>query len=680
MVTVVANNPVKKDAALFSEANASVPGASVQSGGSLSPEAPAAGILPCLQKFLNRIRQFPKPYENKGIWVDMLLILAVGTLILLLQYEGWRSWELINLDMLPYYSGARDFLAGGPILEKGELSSYNAYNPPGTVYWMIPGMLLTSDARLQTLAGTTLLFFGAVFFLYLAVREVSPRAVAIATALVFVVSHHGLIGLWPVGHPFYITAALYFLLVWIKRRSAGALGAALAVLVFGLYVDLAILPFLFVLPVLWFFFRPPVRWKPLLLAGVFGLFVWFPYLRYESGRGFSDLASLLLLRPVGVVGEKTSSTDIYCYTAMPGENDEFNDVYLPFIGGPEIEQRVVYPLPGWKNAGAYRICRTLLNIDRNFDTDLFALGANWMWNAVMWWIFAIGWSALGWAVLALWRPIRKLVDFGRSHSWVPPALAGAGAIVFYLVLNPDLVSMFAADKALDRNMTLAVEQMRAFVPWIWSAAFLGWFLSVRTTDSKEDHAVLFAAFSLPWLILVILAEPGKPERFWFMWPLQVWIMVIALRWAAQKFRRANWIHAILAVSLGAALLPIPLYSQRISEAGASGYSGSDSDQWRVVEYLAGKAAPGEKRSLHVEYWLADSGSARDAEHPGCRIEDWFNYLLESGFNVHNLASANGGLAPGGAWEVVDRNLPLPAALEGLTPEAVIGHYAVFKIS
>ena len=318
MITAMAHNPVKKNTPPFSEPNAVVPGV-----GPRESRAGPRGKAPRLQKFLNRIRQFPNPDGKKGIWIDLLLILTVGTLILLLKYEGWRSWELVNLDMLPYYSGAHDFLTSGAIPEKGELSSYNAYNPPGTVYLMIPGMLLTSDPRLQTLAGTALLFFGAVFFLYLAVREISPRAMAISTALVFEVSDLGLMGLWPVGHPFYITASLYFLLVWIKRRSAGALGAALAVLAFGLYVDLAILPFLFVLPVLWFFFRPPVGWKPLFLAGVFALFVWFPYLRYESGRGFSDLASLLLLRPIGVVGEKTSSTGIYCYTAMPGENDEF---------------------------------------------------------------------------------------------------------------------------------------------------------------------------------------------------------------------------------------------------------------------------------------------------------------------------------------------------------------------
>src|SRR4030042_563317 len=118
MITAMAHSPVKNTAASFSESDASAPAG--RSRGNPPPEAPDAGKTTLLQNILNRIRQFPEPSGKKGIWADVLLILAVGTWILLLQYEGWRSWELINLDMLPYYSGARDFLAGGPISENGE--------------------------------------------------------------------------------------------------------------------------------------------------------------------------------------------------------------------------------------------------------------------------------------------------------------------------------------------------------------------------------------------------------------------------------------------------------------------------------------------------------------------------------------------------------------------------------
>ena len=40
--------------------------------------------------------------------------------------------------------------------------------------------------------------------------------------------------------------------------------------------------------------------------------------------------------------------------------------------GRRSKQRVVYPLAGWKNQAAYTVCRLMLNVDRNFDTDLFS--------------------------------------------------------------------------------------------------------------------------------------------------------------------------------------------------------------------------------------------------------------------------------------------------------------------
>jgi hypothetical protein len=622
----------------------------------------------------------PAPANSKaGMWIDLALILTVGTLVLLLHYQGWRSQEMANLDMLPYFSGTRDFLKTGKIPERGEISSYGSFNPPGTFFLMIPGMVLTSDPRLQDLAGTALLLYGTLVFLYLAARELGGRAVALSAAILFGASRLGFIGLWPVGHPIFIIAPLYFLILWVKKRASWRLGAALAILAFGLYVDLAIIPFLFVLPVLWLVYRPPVGWKSLLASVLFSLLVWFPYLRFEAERGFVDLASILLLRPVDSIEENSASDPIYCYSAMPGENDEPNDIYLPYIGGPEIEQRVIYPLAGWKNQAAYRICRTLLNIDRNFDTDLFALGANRLLNTVLWWIFMAGWLALAWTVVRSWRGIRQIVELGRRKAWIPLALAAAGALIFYWLLNPDLVANFAADKSLDRNVSLAVEQARGFVPWLWLAVCLGWFLSTRVPERKPDHAILFIAFTLPWLVLVIMGEPGRPERFWFMWPLQVWVTVQGLRWAAERFRRANFAHAILAAALAAVLLPVPFYAERISDAQTNGYSGRDNDQWKVIEFLAGKAGSGAERSLWVGYWMVDSHSLVDPGCPVCRNKDWFDYILESNFNVTNLASISAEPPEGGSWVVVDRNMGLPDSVGGLEPETIVGHYSVYWI-
>jgi hypothetical protein len=615
---------------------------------------------------------------NPTIWIDLLIVLAAGTITLLLHFQGWKSRELVNLDMLPYYSGARNFLSTGKIVEKGELSSYNSYNPPGTWYLMIPGMLLTPDPRLQEIAGTALMLYATLIFFYLAAREAAGRAVALGAAVVFGLSRLGFIGLWPVGHPLFIVAPLYFLLLWIKRRAAWAFGAVVAILAYGLYVDLAIIPFLFVLPVLWLIYRPPLRWKSLLAAAVFGLLVWFPYLKYESGRGFTDLASLLLLRPIDTVWEKNPAPPVYCYAARPGENDEPNDLYLPYVGGPEIQKRVVYPEAGWKNEVAYDSCRVLLNVDRNFDTDLFLLGPSQIFNSALWWIFMAGWMTLGWVAVRAWQPARRVIDaIAERRKWIPLVLGAAGAVAVYLMVSPPILAHFAADQSVSRNISLAVVQFREFAPWIWLAVCLGLFLSVYVPDRNPDNAILFIAFSLPWVLLVILGEPGKPERFWYMWPVQVLGMVLFLRWLTGRLPRAGLIYALLVAILGVALFPFPFASERISAGWAHGYAGQDNDQWRVAEYLAAEAKSAGSDSLQVEYWLADTPSTMGTSG-GERLSDWFDYLLLSPFGVHNLEGTPAATA-GNTWEVVDLPMGVPDSLKGLAPSATFGHYAIYRI-
>ena len=616
---------------------------------------------------------------KSSVWIDLLIILAAGTVTLALHFQGWKSGELVNLDMLPYYAGANEFLSTGKIVEHGELSSYNSYNPPGTWFLMIPGELMTSDPRLQELAGTAIVVYGTLIFLYLAAREMAGRIVAVPAAVVFALSRLGFMGLWPVGHPLFILASVYFLLLWIKRRAAWALGACIAVLAYGLYVDLAILPFLFVLPALWLIYRPPLGWKSLLASLVFGALVWFPYLRYEYSRGFVDLASILLLRPVDTVWKSSSTTPVYCYASHLGENDKPNDMYLPYIGGPEIQKRVIYPESGWKNQAAYEECRIFMNIDRNFDTDLFLAGANRYFDASLWWIFMIAWMTLSWVVMRAWRPAERVIhSIAARRKWIPLVAGAVGALAFYLLVTPAFLANFAADKSVPHNISLAILQFREYMPWIWLSVCLGMFFSFFVPDRNPDNVILFVAFSLPWILLVILGEPGRPERFWYMWPLQVLVMVLFLRWLTERLPRANWIYALLTVALGVALLPLPFYAHQISDAAVHGYAGIDNDQWKVVEFLAGEAKAEGGDSLRVEYWLADTRSTMGTSG-GEHLQDWFNYLLQYPFGVSNLKSTTPGLA-GPAWEVVDNQVSEPDFLKGTTPTATIGHYSIYRIA
>jgi hypothetical protein len=582
----------------------------------------------------------------------------------------------VSLDMVPYYQQAADFLTTGRLPDRGNISSYGSYFPPGASYLLIPGVLLFRDGRLQALFGDALVFFGALVFTYLCAREIGGRRVGLASALVVAVSRLGFQTLVPIGNPFFIVSTLFFLIRWIKNRSAWMLGIALVLGALGAYHHLVIALFLFVIPLLWLIYRPPVHGRVLVVSILLGAAIWFPYLRFEAGRGFIDIESQFLRRDPVQLAKGGSSGPNYCYASLSGEPDVRNDTYLPYIGGPEIEQRVIYPTTEWKNQAAFMSCRLLTNLDRNFDTDLFLLGANRILNTIVWFLFLTGFSALGWSVLQTWRPVSDKLEGLRRREWILLLVAAAGAAFLYITLNPDLVAHLAADRSLDRNMQLAVGQWRDFLPWIWGSLLLGLFLSFREIIPGKEKVIYFLAFTIPWILMTLIAESDRPYRFLFLWPLQVILAVLCLQSISRRLPRAGFAFAIAVLALGVAVLPADLYAGRLAAMWTQGYAGRDSDQWKVVQYLSEHSGVGEGRPMKIEYWL---DNMQAPEVPGVyRFEDWFTYLLESSSGVRVLDPGIPGDSEAGSWAVVDSRVGLPDALEGIAPAAVFGNYMVFR--
>jgi hypothetical protein len=650
------------------------PGAGRPGAAELGAPKDRAGFL------RDRLAMFADALRRSGLGIDLLIVLAAGTLVLVLQYQGWRSREMVSTDMVPYYEQAADFLDTGRLPDRGNMSSYRSYFPPGASLLLIPGVAVFRDGRLQRLIGDVVLFLGSVAFIYLIGRDIGGRRVGIASALIVAASRMGFQTSIPIVNPLFIVSVLFFLIRWVKNRSAPMLGIALALGAVGAYHHLGVIVFLVVIPVLWLVFRPPVGWRSILAAALVGLAVWFPYLRLEAGRDFVDLRSLILLRTPDQMTNGDAPQPIYCYAALSGEPDMRDETYLPYIGGAKIERRVVYPLAGWKNQAAYLTCRWLSNIDRNFNTDLFLLGADRAVNTALWLVFLTGWCATGWIVLKSWPPGRKLLAAVGRREWILLPAAGLGALFLYFAaLNPEFVAGLAADGSLDRNTLLAVQQLRDYLPWIWCALCLGLFLSFRGPEGRPERTVLLLVFSTLWILLMVMAEPGRPDRFWYMWPLQVMLAVLCLDWISRCLPRAGPAFAMLATAVAVAVLPGRLYADRVAAWAAEGYAGRDNDQWNVVLFLSEQAVSGPDRSLRVEYWLIDSQIPDDPECPVSRFGDWFTYLLKSWSGVDVVGPDSGGGSAGGAWAVVDIRMGVPDSLADDAPAAVFGEYRIYRL-
>ena len=233
-----------------------------------------------------------RPTRRDFLW-GMLVVTTAFLWGILWHYQGWQTFRLKNHDMIVYHENADRLLQNGSLPVLGDLSSYLSYSPPGTSYWVALGKLVTDDPRWQEFLPEMILFFLELVFAWLLMDAVLGRTVAAASVIGIGVSRMGFLGLWPIGHSAYVLGAAYFLLLWARDRRRWALMAAIAWFGFGLLVDMAILPAAFLFPLVWLVYRPP--WKTVWLAAglAIAIFLWFPYLHWESQHGFRDVVSLV---------------------------------------------------------------------------------------------------------------------------------------------------------------------------------------------------------------------------------------------------------------------------------------------------------------------------------------------------------------------------------------------------
>jgi hypothetical protein len=233
--------------------------------------------------------------RRQRIW-GIGVICLVSAIGIALGLQGWNSRGM-NFDHLNFIEGAHDLLSTGALPDRGDVSSYGSFATPGTAWLMIPGMLLFADPRLFEIVGSAFLFVGTLLGLFLLARMCFGVWCASLAVLLYGLSRNGLFyagSLWSIGHPVFYVWMVYFCIRWVLRNDSNYLAAAIVTWAVGMYVDMVIAPALFILPAVWLFYRPPVRIRPMLIAGVLVLAVWYPYVQFQMSRDFADLRSMVL--------------------------------------------------------------------------------------------------------------------------------------------------------------------------------------------------------------------------------------------------------------------------------------------------------------------------------------------------------------------------------------------------
>src|ERR1044072_2989060 len=106
---------------------------------------------------------------SKHVACPTLFICLIGILGMVLAFQGWNT-RTFNFDLIPFIDDAHAFIAYGSIPQKGTLTSFGSYTPPGITWFMVPGELIFRDPRLFELPGCALLYIGTLLGIFLLTR------------------------------------------------------------------------------------------------------------------------------------------------------------------------------------------------------------------------------------------------------------------------------------------------------------------------------------------------------------------------------------------------------------------------------------------------------------------------------------------------------------------------------
>jgi len=524
--------------------------------------------------------------------------------------------------------------------------------------------LVTNDLRLYRYVPTAALYFGTLLGIFLLARACFDAPVACLAVALFGLSDQGTFfasSLWPRGHPFFFVWMVYWLRRWITGESAGALAVALMFWAAGMYVFMEIAPAVLLIPVLWYVFRPPLRFVPLTVALIAAVSLWSPYLLYERTRDFRDLRALLARKPVYPTGFPENYRQAWCNPGLSMTSDRSSSEDTRVAGDAEGGSS--------RNSLLFRMA------------DL-GYGGLQKWHAIVgnavWGMEGAFPPRLPASVALLLGSVASLIALAlssvRARRWAAPdrparqpALCnwfGLALLAIGLTAGVLLPRLFSEDGALEPATRDALFWLQTDVLLValllLGFKHLGSWLK-RLADAmaigpaSESTSLTFIALALgvPWAGLLLITEPGRAERFWWLWPLHA-IVLAAL--ALYVLKRLAF-HPVIRYGATVLILLIVCVTESnvdgLRSWSRDGWAGVDSDEMRAVEYLANRLR--EQREARIGYqisflgWVPKLHSIDPRYKVGAEMDLLFNYR----YGLVNATQCAEGTAPDDQFRIVE---------------------------
>jgi hypothetical protein len=590
---------------------------------------------------------------------DTGFIALVGGLGIALGLQGWNSRGM-NFDLIIFIESAHDFLAQGIVPDRGDISSYASFSTPGSAWLMLPGIILFSDPRLYETIGSAFLYSGSLVGIFLLTRMCFDAASAYIAVLLYGLSRNGLFfaaSLWSIGHPFFYVWMIYFCIRWVRSKAAHYLAAAIITWSAGMYLDMTIAPAFFVFPAVWLLYRPPIGTAALLTAGIVVLAMWYPFLRFQLSRDFADLRSMILREKIFLADYKNSWCDP---TLIMKRLEEPRSIPAAVTDNRRIETNPEHGL--WYRtllesvSLRFRVVREglLANFEQMtyFPTASFGLLAFVLFSLVGMYVSPF---------------VRNPGAMQRPDTWRRVVLG----VSFTLFVTGLLLNEFFIAYLLSLDGILEITTLRTIR---WSQAVLALSAIILLMQNRKisnllDRRLTFPeqlrqkietpmplalGLLVPWFVLLLVAEPARPERYWWIWPLQVIALVAAVIYFPARLKFSRWIMRTGTVALTFLLLLNPSLVLHVHSWVQTGWAGPTAKQVEAVAFVANQLKQEGRNQAAVGYQMLTYGFSANYNIIDSRYKlgAELDLLLKYRHGVLNTTRCAEGISPFDEYRIV----------------------------
>jgi hypothetical protein len=505
------------------------------------------------------------------------LVLTVVGLVVITQ--GWRS-RIPRFDIAIAIDSAQRLIDRGEVPDKGILTSFVSYNPPGVTWLLVPGLLIFDDPRLFEYVGSLGLYVGTLLGIFFLARRYCGVGTAFVAAGLYGYSELGLTA----GSTLFLTYAtrcfyvwmMYCIARWIDDRNPNLLAAAILVWATGMYVFMEIAPAIFVVPIVWVLYRPPIRVAPLAVVAVLSTALWYPYLEFEARRDFVDVRSQVFRQSLTPVG----FSQAWCEPSLAPQE------WRPDIDEAQAARRPQSMQPMWRSLRRWSSERVNVLI-----ADLLAGFTSSTVPGAPILLFAL--TLVGVAVCFLSSAER--IDIGaativwrRRVTW----MAYTAGLLAALLNEFVLARLVAADAHLEASSIWHIRVAEASLAatavlfGVWRGLIAARIAAVQSALSitSTNIRVLAIGTLIPWLMLFLVADYER--RFWWIWPLQMILLAVAVTYVPMRVwpsRLGSWVASLFVLCLVA---NNTVMVARLHDWARNGWSGKDANAVETIDAAA----------------------------------------------------------------------------------------------